>query len=354
MEKLSACAHPKYDGNKTAETAVDTGRKSAFPLNQQMKVVGMSWGTATARKMATGIVAFLLFASGASLRGQEEKPPEPEEVELQTKDGLRMQATYYGQKADARAVPVILLHDFKATRNAFAELAPTLQSAGFAVIAPDLRGHGASTKIQVNGRPPREVGAARLSREDIRLMIRFDMEAVRRFLVEKNDSEDVNLNKLCLIGAEMGASVALNWAAADWLAPPLAVGKQGQDVKALVLLSPPWSFKGVPVKDALQTLLSPRIRDNISWLILVGEGDSRAANDARKVFRSIERWYSEPDPSADNDGKSLYFIERETGLQGTKLLRAGGDAMQKGIARFIELRCGQQDFPWTRRLVGRR
>ncbi len=314
----------------------------------------MRSGAVTAGRFATSIAALFLFASAAILRGQEEKLPEPQDVELQTDDGLRMRATYYGQKAKARAVPVILLHDFKATRNAFAELAPTLQSAGFAVIAPDLRGHGASTKLQVDGRPQREVGAARLSREDVRLMIRFDMEAVRRFLVEKNDAEDVNLNKLCLIGAEMGASVALNWAAADWLAPPLAVGKQGQDVKALVLISPTWSFKGVPVKDAVQTLLSPPVRDNISWLILVGQGDSRAASDAKKIFRSIERWYPEQDPSADNNGKPLYFIERETGLQGTKLLRAGGDAMQKGIARYIELRCREQDYRWTRRLVGRR
>ena len=66
-------------------------------------------------------------------------------------------------------------------------------------------------------------------------MAALDMEAVRKFLVDKNDAGELNLNKLCLVGSGMGASVAANWAVQDWSAPPLAVGKQGQDVKALVL-----------------------------------------------------------------------------------------------------------------------
>ena len=41
----------------------------------------------------------------------------------------------------------------------------------------------------------------------------MDMEAVRSFLVGKNDKEELNLNRLCIVGLGMGATVAVNWAA---------------------------------------------------------------------------------------------------------------------------------------------
>ena len=42
-------------------------------------------------------------------------------------------------------------------------------------------------------------------------------------------------------GRQRGRAVAAH----DWATPPLAVRKQGQDVKALVLLSPRWKFNGL-------------------------------------------------------------------------------------------------------------
>ena len=90
-----------------------------------------------------------------------------------------------------------------------------------------------------------DLDAAKISKEDYIAMAAFDMEAVRRFLVDKNDAGELNLNKLSLVGSGMGATVAANWAVQDWSAPPLAVGKQGQDVKALVLVSPQWKYRGI-------------------------------------------------------------------------------------------------------------
>ena len=62
----------------------------------------------------------------------------------------------------------------------------------------------------------------------------------------------MNIDKLCVVGSEMGASVALGFAAFD------AVGygsgavyygprKLGRFVKALVLISPKWSVPGLPL-----------------------------------------------------------------------------------------------------------
>ena len=68
----------------------------------------------------------------------------------------------------------------------------------------------------------------------------------------KNDQGEINLNELSIIGVGLGASVATIWAAHDWAYPPLAVGKQGQDVKALVLVSPRWKNNGLLIQKAVQ------------------------------------------------------------------------------------------------------
>ena len=82
--------------------------------------------------------------------------PPPEKVSFTTKDGVQIRATYYpgvdAAKRGKEIVPLVLLHDFKGSRNDMAPLAEYLQQLrddsgapiGYAVIAPDLRGHGES------------------------------------------------------------------------------------------------------------------------------------------------------------------------------------------------------------------
>ena len=104
-------------------------------------------------------------------------------------------------------------------------------------------------------------------------MAAFDMEAVRGFLVGKNDAGELNLNKLCLVGSGMGANVAANWALQDWTAPPLAIGKQGQDVKALVLISPRWSYSGLSFQGPMQ--FRP-LKENVAWQLIYGVEDTKS------------------------------------------------------------------------------
>ena len=63
----------------------------------------------------------------------------------------------------------------------------------------------------------------------------------------------MNIDKLCVVGAEMGASVAVNFALADALDQDnnrvLRSDYQlGRFVKALVLISPEHVFHGLPIR----------------------------------------------------------------------------------------------------------
>ncbi len=185
-------------------------------------------------------------ASPAAKRG--EKLPGPQEIsgsQLQTRDGVSLSATFFpGPEGKGKeSVPVLLLHNWKSSRKEFAVLAPELQKKGCAVLVPDLRGHGASkTQIVVGRGRPREekLDAAKFRANDYTNMAKYDMGALRSFLVKRNNAGELNLNKLVIVGSEMGAAVAMVWAAYDWTIPNYehAGIKQGQDVKALVLISP--------------------------------------------------------------------------------------------------------------------
>ncbi len=278
---------------------------------------------------------------------EEKKIPEPELISLPTKDRLDLKATYYGGTEGKDTVPIVILHDYKGNRNEFHALAMMLQSLGHAVLVPDLRGHGDSTRfLPVGTERPAEITAARMRRAADFAGIRHDLEALRSFLIDKNNAGELNLNKLGVIGSGMGATMALNWTLLDWSAPPLATGKQGQDVKALVLLSPEWSFKGISVDQALS---HPGVRSEVSMLIFVGAAVNSKLEEAQRIHRVLEPYHPEPPPERVRQDKDLFLQVLQTNLQGTKLITVRGLDVPATIAQFIQLRLVNQPYPWSER-----
>lgn len=282
---------------------------------------------------------------------EEEELPEPEDEELETKDGVALGVTYYASLEGKDAVPVILLHGLKGDRRDYSDLALYLQSLGHAVIVPDLRAHGDSTRMS---RPGSNAGgvldATRLSKADVIAIgaARGDVEAVKKFLMQENNAGKLNIEKLCVIGAGMGATVALNWAALDWSWPQLPGRKQGQDVKALVLVSPEWSFKGVPITAAIN---SPAVRQAMSIMLIVGSGDSGSKRDTSRIMKSLEKFRAPPpsDPKEAAEKQDLFYREPNTSLSGVKMLREKSLALNELIGNFIQLRLVNKKFPWTDR-----
>ena len=187
-------------------------------------------------------------------KDKEEEIPKPEDLVLQTGDGLELTLTYYRGTKGKQTIPVVLLHVWKQSRNDYKDLAPALQALGYAVIVPDLRGHGESTRLK-GARKDETLKAATMPPAQFTAMVTHDMKAVKNFLWERNNAGELNIDKLCVVGAEMGASVALNFALADALEQDSnrvlrPDYKLGRFVKALVLISPEHSFRGLPIRAA--------------------------------------------------------------------------------------------------------
>lgn len=300
---------------------------------------------------------FCMFAGCVgSLSAQEPvrsaRPAPPEEVFLTTKDNVRLAATYYRSSAGRDAVPIVMLHDYKEGRTIFDGIARALQAPedprvmSHAVLTVDLRGHGGSTlAVDLNGQTM-EIDAARLRPVDFEDMVRFDMEAVRRFLVDRNDAQELNLNKLCLVGGGMGANVAVIWSAVDWATPPLAQRKQGQDVKALVLASPNWRQKGLMLVDALK---DPNVQSELSIMLVYGSQDTKAKKSAETVYKNIERFHPEPPIERVRELKDLFDYPMPTTLQGTKLLVDPQFKMLVNLDNFIKARLVDQPYEWVQR-----
>jgi pimeloyl-ACP methyl ester carboxylesterase len=303
------------------------------------------------------VVAFAAQEAMAQRRGTQ--PEKPTVVAMTTKDGVELTGTYYPSTAGKDATPVVLLADWKDSRSVYDQLAKRMQTPregreetpgdqhqSFAVLTVDLRGHGDSTKQRLPGAGTRELDAAKLDRADLAAMVQFDMNAVRSFLVDENDAGKLNINKLSIVGAGLGASVAVNWAALDWSFPPLAVGKQGQDVKGLVLISPEWSYKGLQLTQALR---HPGVRSKIAFLIMYGGGERSNTADAKRIEKQLERYHPRPDSLPEGEPHSLTLLAPETKLQGTQFLTQAGPAAEEAIIKFLSVHVTGKDFDWTQR-----
>jgi pimeloyl-ACP methyl ester carboxylesterase len=284
----------------------------------------------------------------------------PEDLVLPTKDGVQIHVTYYASNAGKEAVPVVMLHDYNETRAVFEPLATALQNPPAAqdaapgvppmkpraVITVDLRGHGQSkTALGPNGSLVK-LDAAHFGPGDFHDMVTQDMEAVRAFLVERNDAGQLNLNRTCVVGTGMGANVGLLWTANDWAAPPLPVRKQGQDIHAMVLISPRWNFRGLALVEAMKF---PPIQRQISTYLAFGANDPKVAKDCDNLLKTFERYHPEPPRDRAATMKDFFLFAPDTGLQGSQLLTSREFAMAPKIIDFIEARLGRIEFPWVMR-----
>ena len=280
----------------------------------------------------------------AASKGDAEEIPAPREETFTTGDGLQLHVTYYPGTKGKESIPVVLLHGYQGSRKDYSELAPYLQEKlGCAVLVPDLRGHGQSTSFVAGGRGPniKPLEPSKLTPTDFAQMIAQDMLVLKNFLWERNNKGELNIDKTCVVGADMGASVALDYALFDLMGyeqntPAYGPLKLGCFIKALVLISPPLAFKGLKTE---QALASPYIRGTthgspIHVMILVGKNATKPMADAKSIHQRFEKSRG----PAEKDQQTLFFGRLDTKLQGTKMLEEKTLGVPRTIGQFIYLR----------------
>ncbi len=301
--------------------------------------------------LATLIIGVVATTAPAQ-PNEDDEPAKPRDVTLRTKDGVRLECTYFPPPEDdddvegKKVVPIILLHGWGQRRSQVAALASFLQKLKHAVIVPDLRGHGGSTRV-VFGDDEKTIDPDKLNRRQIAQISGTggDLEAVKKFLLDENNKGNVNIELLTIIGIQESCPLALTYAMVDWQAPSLRTLKQGQDVKVLILLSPVQSFKGVTAQNALKTLGLPAVRSKVAIQFITGT-QADHFQDAQKMHRTMERFHK------STSGENLSFRTVDTNLEGTRILRSTyGTATAETMARFIDERLVRRGdrFPWTDR-----
>ena len=183
----------------------------------------------------------LLFAT-TSLLAQENAP---QRVELAAADGLTLVGDYYPVQAGS-APAVLLLHMYGSSRRSWSPFIPALTGAGYNALAVDLRGHG-----ETGGR--NDWTAAQ--------------DDLLRWVDWLNTQPGVQTDHLAIIGASIGANLALVTCAAESACQTVAALSPGLDY-----------FNGKP-QSAVEEGLSQR-----SALLVASQLDRPSGQDVRTML----------------------------------------------------------------------
>lgn len=153
------------------------------------------------------------------------------EMTVTTSDGVVIHGLYGAGQAGKGGV--VFLPMLGRTHSDYAALQGQFQAAGFHTLSIDLRGHGASTKVEGQ---EEAVSFERFRAEDFNKMPQDVKAAVAWLKVQPGVGRDISL-----VGASIGANVALIYGASD------------PKISRVALLSPGLEYKGVAAEDALMS-----------------------------------------------------------------------------------------------------
>lgn len=177
--------------------------------------------------MGLTIVLALAVCAGGGAAVDLEKEP----VELETSDGVTVSGCFL-KGAGEKAPAVVLLHMLDGAKEDWDGLLSDclLPGTAFSYLAIDLRGHGGSTR-----RGSEDLSVGSFGTGDFQDMIR-DVKAAVDYLRSRGD---VDGDSIAVVGANMGANIAINYAAED------------ERIKAVAMLSGALDNRGVTTAGAI-------------------------------------------------------------------------------------------------------
>lgn len=148
---------------------------------------------------------------------------------IKTDDGVEIAADYYPVEKSIHGA--VLIHMMPETRRSFYVFAAKLQARGISALAIDLRGHGDSIRGPEGAKLDYKTFSDKGHQESI-----HDVRAGVSLLRSKG------IQELCLIGASIGANLALQELA------------DTNDIRKAVLLSPGYNYRGIETKPFMARL----------------------------------------------------------------------------------------------------
>jgi pimeloyl-ACP methyl ester carboxylesterase len=173
-------------------------------------------------------------------------------VAFRSDDGVQLAGTWY-EPSPRPGPAVVMVHMLNRSRREWEGAAQRFASEGIGALAFDLRGHGeAGGRSTASGEP------------DYAPMV-LDVKAARRHLAQRSD---VQQGRVGLVGASIGANLAVLEAAAD---PTIA---------SLALLSPSADYRGLRIEAAIKKLGTRPV------LLIASDDDPYALRSARELQKA--------------------------------------------------------------------
>ncbi|TWT73895.1 alpha/beta hydrolase [Allorhodopirellula solitaria] len=275
---------------------------------------------------------------------KQEKDPalQPRPELLTTKDGLKITAYYFPSAEGKEGIPVMIVHEWKGQAAPYLKLCTALRDAGFAAIVVEYRGHGNSKTYRDRTGTERDFNISTMGKRDTDAIVRYDLEVAKQFLKEENNAGRLNLNALCMLGVEEGAILAGYWSIRDWEIPSVGRMKQGQDVKALVYVSPEKNLHGL----AMSAPATDPILMRLPTMIVAGKSSSQGSESERMGSRL------ETMKKRFNRGTASGFemVLPKTNLSGPALINDDATVIPK-IVKFLQenVQVSKTQNPWIER-----
>jgi pimeloyl-ACP methyl ester carboxylesterase len=330
-----------------------------------------------AAAVTVGLIA--LIAVGPNRAQEPKMPAKPvvkEEISFKTFDGVLIKGTFYPSQKGGSAPVVMFLHKLggNRTQGDWESLAGKLQQKGYAVLAFDFRGHGASTEIDPDTFWKFQSNTTFLNKVDSKKKtISFtefkmgyipylvnDIAAARWDLDNRNDNGQCNTSNIIVVGAEEGAALGFFWMVTEFYRNQIyksrnilefSSGVVNTDVAGEDLAGAIWlSFRRTPGLKQDSGLSFPyltawsaargnnpapitKLRDQVPMWFASGALDKKGHEDAHYMYDSVLH--------ADKAKQKLELTSKKevpnTNLRGVMLLGEKNLNTDDLIEKFIDI-----------------
>lgn len=275
------------------------------------------------------------------------KPKPVDVTRTSERSGIDIKMTYFPSEKGEDAAVVVLLHGKGGNRLVWRKFALKLQEENFAVITVDLSGHGESgSRLPKNTPAVSKKDSGTLRPPEFQAMVGDDLEVVKDYILELHAKQELNATRLAIVGADFSAAVAIAFADFDWQKPRYDDAPdfeertpRGEDVRALILLSPEDHAPGINLQQACFRLRA------LGMPVMVGVSKKdKLAGAAKKVYDHFA-----PKKTGEGDKQYVYLMEYAGQDRGTDLLNREDQRVELNMLAFLQKHLDALEYPWRDR-----